>query len=167
MPLKAGSISTLADVDLTASGSGAMGINIEATSDLSLFFGDAYGDLIVSGQGSASFDIQSIGNVIAGLYGIGTASYSVTASNNSVFAYGYASAQLDIVTSGQGQLTAIAIMSGTSVDNTGELTPAQIWAYDNRTLTSIDVEVSGLTAEEHDKLMKLITKSEFLALKDV
>ena len=159
MPLKSGSISTLADVDLTASGSGAMGINIEATSDLSLFFGDAYGDLIVSGQGSASFDIQSSGNVIAGLYGIGSASYSVTASNNSVFADGYASAQLDIVTSGQGQLTAIAICSGNSVD-TSVLTPASIWSYGDRTLTSIDIEVSGLTVEEHNKLMSTSTKAD-------
>ena len=159
MPLKSGSISTLADVDLTATASGAMGINIEATSNLSLLFGDAYGDLIVSGAGSASFDIQSSGNVIAGLYGIGTASFTLTASNNSVFADGYASAQLDIMATGQGQLTAIAICSGSSVD-TSVLSPASIWSYGDRTLTSIDVEVSGLTAEQNAQLMKTATKAD-------
>lgn len=159
MPLKSGSISTLADVDLFASGSGSMGINIEATSDLSFFFGDAYGDLIVSGEGTASFDVTTTGNVIAGLFGIASASYSVTASNNSVFADGYASAQLDIVTSGKGQLTAIAICGGNSVDVSG-LTPASIWSYGDRTLTSIDIEVSGLTVEEHNKLMSTSTKSD-------
>lgn len=159
MPLKSGSISTLADVDLFASGSGSMGINIEATSDLSFFFGDAYGDLIVSGFGSASFDIQSTGNVIAGLFGIASSSISFTASNNSVFADGYASAQLDIVASGQGQLTAIAVCGGNSVDVSG-LTPASIWSYGDRTLTSIDIEVSGLTVEEHNKLMSTSTKSD-------
>lgn len=159
MPLKSGSISTLADVDLFASGSGSMGINIEATSDLSFFFGDAYGDLIVSGEGTASFDVTTTGNVIAGLFGIASASYSVTASNNSVFADGYASAQLDIVTNGQGQLTAIAICGGNSVDVSG-LTPASIWSYGDRTLTSIDIEVSGLTVEEHNKLMSTSTKSD-------
>ena len=159
MPLKSGSISTLADVDLFASGSGSMGINIEATSDLSFFFGDAYGDLIVSGEGTASFEVTTTGNVIAGLFGIASASYSVTASNNSVFADGYASAQLDIVTNGQGQLTAIAICGGNSVDVSG-LTPASIWSYGDRTLTSIDIEVSGLTVEEHNKLMSTSTKSD-------
>ena len=157
--IKAGNISSTNQITFSGVGSGAMGINIEATSDLSLFFGDAYGDLIVSGQGSASFDIQSTGNVIAGLYGIGTASYTVTASNNSVFADGYASAQLEIVTNGQGQLTAIAICSGNSVDTSG-LTPASIWSYGDRTLTSIDIEVSGLTIEEHNKLMSTSTKAD-------
>lgn len=161
MPLKSGSISTLADVDLFASGSGSMGINIEATSDLSLFFGDAFGDLIVSGEGSASFEVTTTGNVIAGLFGIASASYSVTASNNSVFADGYASAQLDIITNGQGQLTAIAICGGNSVDVSG-LTPASIWSYGDRTLTSIDVEVSGLTVEQNAQLMKTATKADVL-----
>ena len=161
MPLKSGSISTLADVDLFASGSGSMGINIEATSDLSFFFGDAYGDLIVSGEGTASFEITTTGNVIAGLFGIASSSISFTASNNSVFADGYASAQLDIITSGQGQLTAIAICGGNSVDTSG-LTPASIWSYGDRTLTSIDIEVSGLTVDEHNKLMSTSTKSDVL-----
>lgn len=159
MPLKSGSISTLADVDLFASGSGSMGINIEATSDLSFFFGDAYGDLIVSGEGSASFEVTTTGNVIAGLFGIASSSISFTASNNSVFADGYASAQLDIVTNSQGQLTAIAICGGNSVDVSG-LTPASIWSYGDRTLTAIDIEVSGLTVEEHNKLMSTSTKSD-------
>ena len=159
MPLKSGSISTLADVDLFASGSGSMGINIEATSDLSFFFGDAYGDLIVSGEGSASFEVTTSGNVIAGLFGIASSSISFTASNNSVFADGYASAQLDIVTNGHGQLTAIAVCGGNSVDVSG-LTPASIWSYGDRTLTSIDIEVSGLTVEEHNKLMSTSTKSD-------
>lgn len=159
MPLKSGSISTLADVDLFASGSGSMGINIEATSDLSFFFGDAYGDLIVSGEGTASFEVTTTGNIIAGLFGIASASYSVTATNNSVFADGYASAQLDIITSGQGQLTAIAVCGGNSVDVSG-LTPASIWNYGDRTLTSIDIEVSGLTVEEHNKLMSTSSKAD-------
>ena len=161
MPLKSGSISTLADVDLFASGSGSMGINIEATSDLSLFFGDAYGDLIVSGVCTASFEVTTTGNVIAGLFGIASSSISFTASNNSVFADGYASAQLDIVTNGQGQLTAIAICGGNSVDVSG-LTPASIWSYGDRTLTSIDIEVSGLTVEEHNKLMSTSSKADVL-----
>jgi len=43
------------------------------------------------------------------------------------------------------------------------ITPADIWNYDTRTLTT-----SGtLTQEEHDKLMDTLTKKEFLSLKDI
>lgn len=167
LPYVAGNISSYVEIYVSNQCYGAMGINAEANADTTVFFANADGELIVGGFGSSSVNINASGNVIAGLFGFGTSNISIYASSNAMFADGYASAQLDVITTGQGQLTAIAIMSGTSVDNTGELTPAQIWAYDNRTLTSIDVDVSGLTKEEHDKLMKLITKSEFIALKDV
>ena len=49
--------------------------------------------------------------------------------------------------------------SMTSIDDTG-LTPASIWSYGDRTLTSIDIEVSGLTVEEHNKLMSTSSKAD-------
>ena len=49
--IKAGNISSTNQITFSCVGSGAMGINIEATSDLSLFFGDAYGDLIETSWG--------------------------------------------------------------------------------------------------------------------
>ena len=43
-------------------------------------------------------------------------------------AYGFATANLDLLTTGNGTLKAIAICGGSTVDTSG-LTPASIWAY--------------------------------------
>ena len=68
-----------------------------------------------------------------------------------VAAYGYAIAQLNVITSGSGTLTGKAICGGSTVDVSG-LTPASIWNYQDRTLTALDVEVSGLTVEQANQL---------------
>ena len=156
MPLKSGSISTLADVDLTATASGAMGVNAEATTTLTISANDLVGELIVSGEGSTTLTMTAEGSVVASLNGRGSTTFTISLNHLAMFvdAYGYASANIDVLTTGNGTLRAIAICSGSTVDTTG-LTPASIWAYQDRTLTALDVEVSGLTAEQANQLTSI------------
>ena len=153
MPLTAGAVSSREDITIISSGYGAMGVNAEASTDISGFMGNADGQLIVSGFGDTTFEITSSGSVVASLSAEASTSFTINMNHLAMYvdAYGWASAQLDIVTSGSGTLMAIAIMSGTTVDTSG-LTPASIWNYQDRTLTSINVEVSGLTAKQQAQL---------------
>ena len=156
MPLKSGSISTLADVDLFASGSGAMGVNGEASTTISVSAGDLVGELIVSGAGSTTLTMTAEGSVVASLNGVGSTTFTINLNHLAMFvdAYGYAIAQLNLLTSGSGTLTGKAICGGSTVDTSG-LTPASIWAYGDRTLTALDVEVSGLTVEQANQLTSI------------
>ena len=153
MPLSSGAISSRVDISATVIGSGAMGVNGEAVVTLEFPFANADGGLIVSGFGSTTFTLTTEGNTTASLNGVASATFSFSLNHLAMYldAYGYAIAQLDLLTSGNGTLTAKAICSGTTVDTTG-LTPASIWAYQDRTLTALDVEVSGLTVEQANQL---------------
>ena len=153
MPLTAGAVSVREDISITSNAYGAMGVNGEATITIEFPVANADAQLIVSGLGSTSFEITSSGSVVASLSGVGSTTFSFSLNHLAMFvdAYGWASAQLDTVTSCSGTLRAIAIMSGTTVDTSG-LTPASIWNYQNRTLTALDVEVSGLTVKQANQL---------------
>lgn len=154
--IKAGNISAKENITVTQYASGAMGINTEATADISAFMGNADGQLIVSGYGTTTLSTSASGSVVASLSGQASTSFTISMNHLAMFvdAYGWASAQLDMVTSCSGTLRAIAIMSGTTVDTSG-LTPASIWNYQDRTLTALDVEVSGLTVEQANQLTSI------------
>lgn len=135
--IKAGNISAVNNITMTSTASGAMGVNAEATADITTFLMDADLQLIVSGYGSTSLSTTASGDVVASLSGEASTTFTITMNHLAMYvdAYGFASANLDLITSGSGTLRAIAICSGSSVDNT-LLSPKTIWEYDNRTLTS-------------------------------
>ena len=156
LPYVAGGISTDDRSTITLSGYGAMGVNIEGSSSLSIDTNNPSGELIVSGSGTTTFVITTEGNTAASLNGSGSTTFSFSLNHLAMYlnAYGYASANIDVLTTGSGTLKAIAICSGSTVDTSG-LTPASIWNYQDRTLTALDVEVSGLTAEQANQLTKV------------
>lgn len=97
------------------------------------------GILPISAEDSIS--LQTDGTLIGAFNGTSSSAISLSMFCNALFGEGAASAQLTtLLFSGAGTLTAVGIMGGTTEADTGTLTPAQIWAYDNRTLTSIDIE---------------------------
>lgn len=153
MPLKSGSVSSMVDVILTANASGAMGVNAEGTASFELPVANASLELIVSGEGSTTFVITTEGNTTASLNGVASTTFSFSLNHLAMYldAYGFATANLDLLTTGNGTLKAIAICGGSTVDTSG-LTPASIWNYQDRTLTALDVEVSGLTVEQANQL---------------
>lgn len=151
--IRAGNISAKENIAFSASGSGAMGVNGEGSSGFSIDFAGADGGMIVSGGGESLITISASSSVVASLSASGSTTFTISMNHLAMYvdAYGWASAQLDMVTSGSGTLSAIAIMGGTTVDTSG-LTPASIWNYQDRTLTALDVEVSGLTVEQANQL---------------
>lgn len=153
MPLTSGAMSAREDITITSNASGAMGVNAEGSASFELPVANASLELIVSGQGSTTFTITTEGNTTASLNGVASTTFSFSLNHLAMYlnAYGYANANIDVLTTGSGTLRAIAICSGSTID-TSVLTPASIWAYQDRTLTAFDVEVSGLTAEQQAQL---------------
>lgn len=156
MPFSAGAISTKDKVSLTMSASAAMGINAEASASVSNFMANADLELIVSGYGEADIRFETSGSVVASLSGQASGNFTITMSHLAMYvdAFGFASANLSLLTDVNGSLSATAACSGSTIDTSG-LTPASIWNYADRTLTSIDVEVSGLTAEQAIQLSSI------------
>ena len=163
MPLKSGSISSFVELDINASAGGAMGVNIEGSSSITLPVANASLELIVSGFGSTSLSLTLKGNTTAVLNGSASTTFSFNLNHLAMFvdAYGYAIAQLNVITSGSGTLTGKAICGGSTVDTSG-LTPASIWAYGDRTLTALDVEVSGLTVEQANQLTSIVNNTSLI-----
>ena len=149
MPLEAGAASVREDISITSNAYGAMGVNGEATITIEFPVANADAQLIVSGLGSTSFEITSSGSVVASLSGVGSTTFSFSLNHLAMFvdAYGFATANLDLLTSGNGTLMAIAVCGGSTVDTSG-LSPASIWSYSNRTLTG----AGGLSAEQQAQL---------------
>ena len=149
MPLKGGSVSSMVDIILTSNASGAMGINAEGTASFELPVANASLELIVSGQGSTTFAITTEGNTTASLNGVASTSFSFSLNHLAMYldAYGFAIAQLNLLTSGSGTLTGKAICGGSTVDTSG-LSPASIWSYSDRTLTG----AGGLSIEQQAQL---------------
>ena len=149
MPLEAGALSVREDISITSNAYGAMGVNGEATITIEFPVANADAQLIVSGLGSTSFEITSSGSVVASLSGVGSTSFTINLNHLAMFvdAYGFAIAQLNVITSGSGTLTGKAICGGSTVDTSG-LTPASIWGYQDRTLTG----AGGLSAEQQAQL---------------
>ena len=156
MPLTSGAMSVREDIILTSNASGAMGVNAEGTASFELPVANASLELIVSGQGATTFSITTDGNTTASLNGTASTTFSFSLNHLAMYldAYGFATANLDLLTTGNGTLKAIAICGGSTVDTSG-LTPASIWNYQDRTLTALDVEVSGLTVEQANQLTKV------------
>ena len=156
MPLVSGAMSVREDIVLTASASGVMGVNAEGTASFELPVANASLELIVSGEGATTFVITTEGNTTASLNGVASTTFSFSLNHLAMYldAYGFAIAELNLITSGSGTLTGKAICSGSTVDTSG-LTPASIWNYQDRTLTALDVEVSGLTAEQANQLTSI------------
>lgn len=140
LPFKAGGISTDDRSTITISGYGAMGVNIEGNSSFVLNTNSPSGELIVSGNGTTAFIITTEGNTTASLNGSASTTFSFSLNHLAMYldAYGFATANLDLLTSGNGTLRAIAICSGSTVDTTG-LTPASIWAYQPNVALKSDV----------------------------
>ncbi|MDD2273929.1 MAG: hypothetical protein PHH29_16920 [Desulfuromonadaceae bacterium] len=149
LPIKAGSLSARNDSAITISGSGAMGVNGEATVTIEFPVANADAQLIVSGLGSTSFEVTSTGSVVASLSGVGSTTFTISLNHLAMFvdAYGFAIAQLNMLTSGSGTLTGKAICGGSTVDTSG-LSPASIWSYSDRTLTG----AGGLSTEQQSQL---------------
>jgi hypothetical protein len=82
LPKTAGGISSVNNSDFTisASGSGAMGLNAIGSASFTITIADAQGDLVVSGAGTASFTITTTANAVATLNGDGTASMTFSAT---------------------------------------------------------------------------------------
>lgn len=140
LPFKAGGISTDDRSTITISGYGAMGVNIEGSSSFVLNTNNPSGELIVSGNGTTAFIITTEGNTTASLNGSASTTFSFSLNHLAMYlnAYGYANANIDVLTTGSGTLRAIAICSGSTVDTTG-LTPASIWAYQPNVALKSDV----------------------------
>jgi hypothetical protein len=140
LPIKTGGMSGRATVDLVTIANGSMGINIEGNSTISTTFANADGILVVSGSGTASFNVTAGASSIAVLYGIGSTSFSMSLNHLASFvdAYGWANCALGMAVSPTGTLTAIAIMEGDTIDDT-VLTPQAIWAYKPDVATKSDV----------------------------
>lgn len=140
LPFKAGGISTDDRSTITISGYGAMGVNIEGSSSFAIDTNNPYGELIVSGKSTTAFVITTEGNTTASLNGSGSTTFSFSLNHLAMYlnAYGYANANIDVLTTGSGTLKAIAICSGSTVDTTG-LTPASIWAYQPNVALKSDV----------------------------
>lgn len=140
LPIKTGGISGRTTIGVTASANGSMGINIEGSSTISTTFANADGILVVSGEGTASFNITTDASSIAVLYATGSTTFNMNLNHLASFvdAYGWANCNLGMVVNLTGALTAIAIMEGDTVDDT-VLTPASIWAYKPDVATKGDV----------------------------
>ena len=149
MPLKGGSISSMVDVILTSNASGAMGVNAEGTASFEIHVANASLELIVSGEGSTTFVVTTEGNTTASLNGVASTTFSFTLNHLAMYldAYGFATANLDLLTTGNGILKAIAVCGGSTVDTSG-LSPASIWSYSDRTLTG----AGGLSTEQQAQL---------------
>lgn len=121
----------------------------ELSSILEAFVNDSIaistsGDLVGVTQLSAndSVSISSNAMLIGVFEGSSTTTISIGMTCNALFGEGYASAQLtSLLFGGSGTLTAVGYMGGTTETNNGVLTPAQIWAYENRTLTDANINV--------------------------
>ena len=149
MPLKGGSVSSMVDVILTSNASGAMGVNAEGTAVFELPVANASLELIVSGEGGTTFAITTEGNTTASLNGTASTTFSFSLNHLAMYldAYGFATANLDLLTTCNGTLRAIAICGGSTVDTSG-LTPASIWSYSTRELTV----AGGLSIEQQAQL---------------
>ena len=149
MPLTSGAISVREDIILTSNASGDMGVNAEGTASFELPVANASLELIVSGEGATTFSITTEGNTTASLNGVASTTFSFSLNHLAMYldAYGFATANLDLLTTGNGILRAIAVCGGSTVDTSG-LTPASIWSYSTRELTV----AGGLSIEQQAQL---------------
>lgn len=107
-----------------------------------------------------SLSIGSQATLIGVFEGSSTTTISIGMTCNALFGQCYASAQLTtLLFGGSGTLSAIGYMGGTTETNNGVLTPAQIWAYNNRTLT--DFNIGDVTVDvDYDAIAEAVWSKE-------
>lgn len=153
LPMVAGGMSSL--VILESEASGDMCLGIDSSSDIQMSsYATADGILALSGEGSASSTVTVTGDAVNIVLGEGSAIGTSIAYSTMVLVYGYASGSCQSFSQCIADPTLILHGSGTTIDTSG-LTPASIWNYQDRTLTALDVEVSGLTVEQATQLTKV------------
>lgn len=107
-----------------------------------------------------TISVNSNASMIGAFEGSSTTTISVNMSSNALFGQGYTSAQLTtLLFTNTGTLTAVGFMGGTTESDSGVLTPAQIWAYNNRTLT--DFNIGDVTVDvDYDAIADAVWSKE-------
>lgn len=142
-----------ARIVFTADAAGALGVNITATTTLTITT-DAVGQLIVSGSGTATFIITADGNVNAALLGSGTALLTITASGD-VGAQANAEGTATITITASLTPYAIGHMQGIAAAGT-ELSPDSL----AQSLLDLQDVETGLTVREALRLIAAATAGE-------
>lgn len=139
-------------VDISAIAGALIGATFDETVDISFSF---EAGLLIGAQMDESVTI-TLSSSIGAYYG-GEFSDSVTITCNTPIIFGSALIGYnESVTIGENAtMIADGWMSADGNETGGILTAKEIWEYYQRTLTAIDVEVSGLTADEHNKLLEV------------
>lgn len=110
---------------ISSVGAGALGYPLAGSTSFTVDFAAADGELISSGQGTASFYVTADGNVIATLQSDGNAFFTVTAQDALMEAYGWVEGAVTATVTAQVVGRASGNMEGSTV-NTSTLTPAAI-----------------------------------------
>lgn len=130
MPQQAGGMAShnRCDVTINASGSGALGRNMEAAATITIN-ASAIGGLIAGGVGSASISITASGDIVATIGTTGSATVSIIGSAD-IGALGWLAGESEISLDGALVAYAIGHMTGTTAE--AGLTTAgianQVWA---------------------------------------
>lgn len=132
LPQKAGGMSSrnVAELDVIASGSGAMGVNGVGSADV-LFTASATGSLIASGSGSSTVTFTASGNIVATLGVPGSATFSFTASGL-MEAKGWALGSAAVAFSASATPRAVGSMVGSSLPAAqadAQVIAAAVWNY--------------------------------------
>ncbi|MBX9912404.1 MAG: hypothetical protein K2Y25_00760 [Pseudomonadaceae bacterium] len=125
LPRTAGGMSShnVAGLTLSATGDGAMGVNIDGTASLAIT-AQAAGELIASAIGAASISLSVTGDIVATLSAEGSATITL-ASAGSLEALAWAEGAATVAMTASLVSYAIGVMSGSTADS-GVLTPDQI-----------------------------------------
>lgn len=126
LAVTAGGMAGRSAVELSATGTGAMGLPGSGTAAITFTVADAAGSLIVSGSGSASFAV-AVADALASasINGSGSASFSVTAADATLGALANGAGTASITVSGTLTPYAIGHMEG-STEDTSVLTTQSI-----------------------------------------
>ena len=154
MPLRAGAMSVRIDAKLNLSASLGTAVKSSTTiSSTSIL--EASGGLIVLGgvtlNAASSMTASMSGKINGSVSFLATSSFNIT--TNYMRATCEMSCGLDAITTMNATISAKANMSSSSADNS-VLSPASIWAYSNRTLTSSSGS-GGLTEDQATQLTNI------------
>lgn len=118
LAVTAGGMAGRSAVELSATGTGAMGLPGSGTAAITFTVADAAGSLIVSGSGSASFAV-AVADALASasINGSGSASFSVTAADATLGALANGAGTASITVSGTLTPYAIGHMAGSTEDS--------------------------------------------------
>lgn len=139
-------------VDMSAIAGALIGATLDDSIDISFSF---EAGLLIGAQMDENVTI-TLSSSIGAFYG-GEFSDSVTITCNTPIIFGSALVGYDeaVIIGGASTMIADGWMLANGNETGGILTAKEIWEYYQRTLTAIDIEVSGLTVEEHTKLLEV------------